>query len=80
MSGVLKAQCGEFLIGWLEGNFSMVSMIIPRWVFRSKVPKCKSRDVCLLDWGVVGDPPSFQNVYLKKICRAFYQISALLLT
>ncbi len=50
MSGVWEAQCGEFFIGWLEGDFLIVSMIIPRWVFRSKVPKCKSQEMCLLDW------------------------------
>jgi hypothetical protein len=55
MSGVWKAQCGEFLIGWLEGNFWIASMIIPRWVFRAKVPKCKSQDV-FLDWMLLGTP------------------------
>jgi hypothetical protein len=66
MSGVWKAQCGEFLIGGLEGDFLMVSMIIPRWDFRSKVPKCKSQEMSLLDWGVVGNPPSIKKRVFKK--------------
>jgi hypothetical protein len=51
------------LIGWLEGSFLIVSMIIPRWVFRSKVPKCKSQNMSLLDWDVVDGPSK-----LSKTC------------
>jgi hypothetical protein len=64
MSGVWKAQCGGVLIGWLEGNIWMVSMII-RWVLRSKVPEFKSQEMSLLDW-VLLTHQALKNVYLKK--------------
>jgi hypothetical protein len=72
MSGVWEAQCGEFLIGWLDGNCWIVSMIIPRLIFRSKVPKCKSQDMSLLDWMLL--TPTIKNAYLKKSVELFPDI------
>jgi hypothetical protein len=63
MSGFERDSAASFLIGWLEGSFLIVSMIIPRWVFRSKVPKCKSQNMSLLDWDVVDGPSK-----LSKTC------------
>jgi hypothetical protein len=55
--------------------FSKTSGTKPRLVFRWKVPNFVYQKMSRL--GVVRDPPHILNkVYSKKICRAFFEISA----
>jgi hypothetical protein len=48
----------SFLIGWMEGNFLIVSMIIPRWCILGKSTKVQVTRNVSSRLGVVGDPPS----------------------